>query len=176
MKADSTIQGWQAAGHIEFGWNGYLSPSCGMRWFGAEPFIMGDWVGNWEQAFREHGAGSFNMGQNGRFCSLLRGETGFRLHEIASLESGARFVFREKFSYVYQKAFKTGAITAYLVGSPGSFTVSTLTGAVNLGAFEFSMLSLPANRKMPYLDIRYQGEFGMNYLSQQVIVEIGKCF
>ena len=47
-----------------------------------------------------------------------------------------RLVLREKGSYAYQKAFHTGVVNAFLVGSPESFTISTLTGAQNLGVVE----------------------------------------
>jgi uncharacterized protein with beta-barrel porin domain len=115
------------------------------------------------------------MGQKGRFCSLVRGETGIRFHEIAEISWG-RIVFSEKASYAYQKAFHTGSINAFLVGTPGSFSVDTLTGAQNLGVAEFSMLFVSSNPKTPYVDLRYQGEFGSRYQSHQGIVEIGKNF
>jgi hypothetical protein len=115
------------------------------------------------------------MGQNGRFCSLVRGETGLRIHEVAQ-RSWGKLVLREKVSYAYQKAFHTGSITAFLLGSPGSFTVTTLSGAQNLGVAEFSMLFIWNNPNAPYLDIRYQGEFGSSYQSHQGVIEIGKDF
>ena len=136
---------------------------------------MADWVANWEDGFNEHGAGDLNMGQEDRFCSLVRGEAGFRFHEIAQFQWGC-LVFREKGSYSYQKAFHTGEITAFLIGSPGSFTVNTLTSAQNLGVFQFSMLYLSSNPRAPYVDVRYQGEFGSRYQSHQGILEIGTKF
>ncbi len=173
--ARSHIHGWQLAPHFEFGYDGFRSSFCSVKWFGVEPFLSLDWVANWENGFEEKGATSFNMGQEGRFCSFLRGETGLRFHEIAAFSWGS-LVFREKGSYMYQKTFHTGQITAFLVGSPGSFSVSTLTGAQNLGVFEFSMLYISSNSKAPYIDARYQGEFGLQYQSHQGVLEIGKSF
>lgn len=170
--AKSEPQGWQLAPHVEIGYDG-LQYKEG-KW-GIEPFVMADWVANWEDSFHEHGAGSLNMGQEARFCSLLRGEAGLRLYEILYREWG-RIAFREKGSYAYQKAFHTGSIQAFLVGSPGSFTVTTLTGAQNLGVFEFSVLFFPKSPKIPYFDLRYQGEFGSMYQSHQGMLEIGKDF
>ena len=115
------------------------------------------------------------MAQKGRFCSLFRGETGLRFHQISEQDWG-NLVFREKASYAYQKAFKTGNITAFLVGSPGTFTVSTLSGAQNLGVAELSMLFVFNNPNAPYVDFRYQGEFGSKYQSHQGMIEIGKDF
>ncbi len=173
--AKSQTHGWQVAPHLEIGYDGFHLERCQVKWFGIEPFLMGDWVGNWEQGFQEHGANILNMRQKGRFCSLFRGETGLRFHEIVKFDWG-NIVFREKGSYAYQKTFHTGFITSSLIGTPGSFTVTTLTGAQNLGVFEFSMLVRPNNDKAPYVDVRYQGEFGSSYQSHQGIFEIGKFF
>lgn len=162
------ISGWQTSGHFEFGYNNSTN------WFGLEPFIMGDWVGNWEGSFFEHGAGDYNMGQKDRFCSFLRAESGLRFHQVIEFECGNRLVIREKGSYAYQKAFNTGRITAFLIGSPGSFTVDTLTGSQNLGVFEF--LALYNTISGAYTELRYQGEFGSNYLSNQAMLEIGYNF
>ncbi len=173
--AKSDTHGWQLAPHFEVGYDGFRLNKCDVKWFGVEPFLQGDWVANWEHGLRERGAGNLNMGQKGRFCSLVRGETGIRFHEIAEISWG-RIVFSEKASYAYQKAFHTGSINAFLVGAPGSFSVDTLTGAQNLGVAEFSMLFVSSNPKTPYVDLRYQGEFGSRYQSHQGIVEIGKNF
>lgn len=107
------------------------------------------------------------------FAHLFAVKPVFRLHEIIEFCWG-RLVIREKGSYAYQKAFHTGHISAFLVGSPGSFTVTTLTGAQNLGVCKFSMLFISANCKMLYFDLRYQDEFDSQYQSHQGILEIGK--
>ena len=173
--AKSHTHGWQLAPHFEVGYEGLHWNRCAVKEFGIEPFLIGDWVANWERGLHEHGAGVLNMGQKGRFCSLIRGETGIRFHEIVQICWG-QIVFREKISYAYQKAFRTGSINAFLVGAPGSFTVNTLTGAQNLGVAEFSVLFVASNSKTPYIDLRYQGEFGSRYQSHQGIIEIGKDF
>lgn len=173
--AKATIQGWQLAPHFEVGYDRWWPQDSDAMWFGIEPFLMADWVANIEQGFNEHGAGSYNMGQKSRFASFFRGESGLRFHETATFSWG-HLIFCEKGSYTYQKAFHTGAITAFLVGSPGTFTVNTLTGAQNLGVIELSMLYISSSGKAPYIDIRYQGEFGAHYQSHQGILEIGKNF
>ena len=173
--ARSHLHGWQLAPHLEMGYDGFWMQDSEVKWFGIEPFVMGDWVANWEHALRERGASELNMGQNGRFCSFLRGETGLRFHEIVSLSWG-RLVLREKGSYAYQKAFQTGALTAFLLGSPGSFTVDTLTGAQNLGVVECSALFIASNEAAPYITFRYQGEFGSQYQSHQGMLEVGKSY
>ncbi len=173
--ARSTTTGWQLAPHFEVGYDGWQYKRCYGPWYGFEPFLMADWVANWEKGFKEHGAETLNMGQKGRFCSLFRGETGFRLNQIAKFDWG-RIVFLEKLSYAYQKAFHTGTITTFIVGVPGSFSVATLTGAQNLGVGEFSMLFIFNNPDAPYVNFRYQGEFSSHYQSHQAVLEIGKAY
>ena len=114
------------------------------------------------------------MGQKGRYGCLLRAEAGLRLHERVEFCWGKLVLF-EKASYAYRKAIKTGRITAFLVGSPGSFTVDTLTGAQNVGILEFVTLFVPTN-KMPNINLSAQGEFGSKYLSVQGQITIGKDF
>jgi uncharacterized protein with beta-barrel porin domain len=167
--AASSTHGWQLTPHFEIGYDYEDS------WFCIEPFDMIDWVACWENGFEEHGAGMLDMGQKDRFCSLLRNELGVRFIETLTYDWGV-VAFREKGSYVYQKAFQTGVITAFLVGSPGSFIVSTLTGAQNLGAVEFETLFTPSNKKYPYGTISYQGEFGSRYQSHQGMITIGMDF
>jgi autotransporter-like protein len=167
--AVSSTNGWQLTPHLEVGYD-YKDD-----WLCIEPFTVIDWVACWEQGFQEHGAGKLNMGQKGRFCSLLRNEWGLRFNETLSYEWGV-LTFREKGSYAYQKAFHTGTLTAFLVGSPGSFVVSTLTGAQNLGVVELESLFVPFNKKYPYGTVSYQGEFGSRYQSHQGMASIGLDF
>jgi uncharacterized protein with beta-barrel porin domain len=173
--ARSNTHGWQVAPHLELSYDGFFPVLCGKKWFGIEPFILGDWVANWQQGYTEHGAASLNMKQKGGFSSLLRGETGLRFQEVIICNWG-HIELQEKGSYAYQKMFQTGQVTAVLIGSPSSFTVSTLNTAQNLGVAEFSINFVPKNPHIPYVDLRYQGEFGSKYQSHQGIVEIGKDF
>ena len=173
--ANSDTHGWQFTPHFEFGYNDFSFCNPCYQWFVVEPFAMADWVNCWESALQEHGGGSLNMGQKGRYCSLLRAEGGVRLYERLQLSSG-QLILTEKGSYAYQKAFHTGHLTAFLVGSPGSFTVSTLTGAQNLGVGEFSLLYIPCDPRAPYFNISYQGEFGSKYQSHQGLLTVGKDF
>ncbi len=71
---------------------------------------------------------------------------------------------------------QTGNLTAFLVGSPGTFSVATLGSAQNLGVAELSLLFVPKNSMAPDIALRYQGEFGSQYQSHQGILEISKSF
>jgi len=172
---DSTTHGWQIVPHAEIGYEGYLSQVCHERWFGVGPFLLADWVANWEDGFTEHGGAPFNMQIKGRFCSLFRGETGLRLHEIVKYSWG-NLVFEQKGSYAYQKMFGTGTLNASFVAAPTFLTFHTLLSGQNLGVGEFSVIFQPLNRKWPFGSLRYQGQFGSKFQTHQGIVEIGKDF
>ncbi len=167
--AVSDTHGWQLTPHFEIGYD-YVN-----KWFSIEPFAMIDWVICWEKGFEEFGAGLLNMGQEDRSCSLLRNELGFRFNEVLSYCWGS-LVLREKGAYAYQKAFNTGPINAYVIGLPGSFSVTTFTGAQNLAVGEFEAVFLPIANKYPYASFSYQGEFGSKYQSHQGKITLGLNF
>ncbi len=170
-------QGWQFAPHLEIGYDGFAQNGCSSSLAGLEPFLLLDWVANWEASLTEKGGEGLNMGQESRFCSLFDGEFGFRVHEKVEVNNG-QFVFREKFAYSCQKAFNTGSIQAYLLGStsPDYFTIKTLNEWLNLGVIELAMLYQGKTPTSPYFDFRYEGEFGSGYQFHQGVVEIGKNF
>jgi len=165
MKTD----GWQFTPHLEVGYEQQLG------WFGIEPFAQCDWVNCWEKGANESGAGILNMGQNGRYCSLLRSETGVHFEEILTYGWGT-LTLMEKGSYAYQKTFHTGNIRAFLIGSPGSFEVSTLTGAQNLGVGEVEALFTPNSKRYPYGSLSYHVELGSRYQTHQGMIKIGGDF
>jgi len=167
-EAKSKIHGWQLSPHLEMGYDHW------MNWLGLEPFIMADYVACWEHRAREFGPTLLNFGQKGRYCSLVRGETGLRLQEVLSCYWGT-VTFMEKASYAYQKAFHTGKINAFLIGSPGSFTVTTLTTAQNMGVGEIEILMEPNNKDF-YASLAFHAEAGAKYQSYQGMVQLGKDF
>ena len=138
--ASLKTDGWQFSPHLEVGYDYWAN------WFGVEPFEMVDWVNCWEHGANESGATVLNMGQQARYCSLLRNEIGVRFQEVLQYGWGS-LTFMEKGSWAYQKVFHTGTITAFLIGSPGVFTVTTLSDAQNLGVLELQALFSPKNLK-----------------------------
>jgi hypothetical protein len=167
--AESHPKGWQLSPHLELG---YDFPGCV---FSVEPFAMFDWVNNWERQFSEHGAGILDMKQKRQYSSLLRSEVGLRFYQSAQFCWG-QLVVQEKASYVNKALFHVGTVTAFLIGAPGSFTVETLTRNQNLAVVEMELLFEPVNKKRPYGSVSYQGEFFSGYVSNQVMLEIGKSF
>jgi len=167
-EAKCKTHGWQLSPHFEIGYDHW------MNWLGLEPFVMADYVACWEHHARESGPTLLNFGQKGRYCSLVRGEAGLRIQEMLSYCWGT-LTFMEKASYAYQKAFHTGKINAFLIGSPGSFTVTTLTAAQNMGVGEIEVLIEPINKSC-YASLAFHVEAGSKYQAYQGMVQIGKDF
>jgi hypothetical protein len=72
------------------------------------------------------------------------------------------FDLPRKIGYVNVHSFKAGRMNTFLVGSPGSFTVSTLTSNQNLGVGEFAMIFSPQKLGYPTTTIFYQGSLDQN--------------
>lgn len=174
--ARSSAFGWQLVPHAELGYGEWSFVHSRDVVCSCEPFVSIDVVSSWENDLNEHGTdGLLDFGQTGRWCGLLRTETGFHLREEMIYDWGA-VVFFEKGSYVYQKCLQTGTLQAFLIGSPGFFTVTTFTGAQNLGVVEAEVLFAPHKAKYPYGSLSYHGEFGSRYQAQEIQLELGVNF
>ena len=167
--ATSSPKGYQLAPSIELGYKHQT------RSLEVSPFILLDWVANWENKYIENGSYNFNAAQNARFCSLLHDEIGLRFGKTMNWSKGIA-VFQEKFAYSYQKAFKTGNLNTYLLNSPGQFNVKTLSKDQHLGIIELSLQLISKNPKLPYLNTWYEGQFGNGYILNQLTFELGKRF
>lgn len=166
--ATSNPVGLQLLPHFEFGYN--WNTRCIVN-----PFVMIDWANAWQFSYQEKGSSPFNAGQNTHYSSLLRSEAGLRFYETVDF-SLWRLIIEEKGSYVNTTSFGVGTVNAFLIGSPGFFTVETLNSAHNLGAFELSFIFESHNPKYPYGSLSYQGEFGSSFQSHQLIGEVSWDF
>ncbi|MCX6990869.1 MAG: autotransporter domain-containing protein [Chlamydiae bacterium] len=141
-----------------------------------EPFVMFDYVSNWQGGFTEKGSSGLNLVMDKHYSSVLRSEVGLRLLEEWNLKLG-EFVFGQKFSYVNQSPFFFNSVTTSFVASASSFPVAIGGSQVqNLGAVEVNASFLPWNEKYPYISFGFQGEFGSSYQSYFGNLEIGRSF
>ncbi len=106
-------KGGQLAPHFEIGYD-FNSQNQMVTY---EPFVMLDWICNWQNRYKEKGSGPFNMGQKKHFSSFLRSEAGVRFYEAVTFANW-RLSFEEKLSYVNKKPFKVGTVNAFIVGAP----------------------------------------------------------
>lgn len=108
-------------------------------------------------------------------ASLLRTEAGLRFYETVFFDSW-NLMFQETGGYVNTRVYNAGKVNAFLVGSPGLFTVETLASAQNLGLAEFVIVFAPHRAIYPSSTLFYQGEFGEQYQSHQVGLEFAWNF
>ncbi len=168
--ASSTINSWQLVPHLGFGISG--KKYC---WGYIEPFAQADCAINWQQSFHEHGAGPFDMRQTSRTSELLRAEGGLRFYESRETCWGA-WMIMEKISYVYQKSFHAGRISAAIVGTPALFTAVSFQGAQNMGSAGLEFLWRFGKIKPVTFSLVYDGEWGSKYMSHEGMVKLCKDF
>ena len=171
FRSSSHPHGWQFLPHLELGFkkNSQNNNFC------LNPFVMLDWANAWQESYQEKGNSPFNAAQKAYYGSLLRTEAGLRFYETFFFQSW-NFSIQEKISYVNTQSFNAGKVNAFLVGSPGSFTVETLSSAQNLGVGQLAMSFDPLNACYPTSTLFYQGEFGTQYQSHQVNIELAWQF
>lgn len=165
FRSSSKPHGWQLVPHLEVGFK--------KAFF--NPFVMLDWANAWQGSYKEKGDGPFNAAQKSYYGSLLRTEAGVRFYETFFFTSW-NLSFQEKVSYVNTQSFNGGKVNAFLVGSPGSFTVETLSSAQNLGVAQVAMTIDPLKVRYPTTTLFYQGEFGTQYQSHQINLELAWLF
>lgn len=173
--SSSKPHGWQLIPHGELGAKKQLFKAYKKGLFDLNPFIMLDWANGWQKSYTEKGNSPFNIFQKSYYGSLLRTEAGFRFYETLFFDAW-NFSVQEKLSYVNTQSFDGGRVNAFLVGSPGSFSVETLSSAQNLGVVQLALTFDPIKAAYPKVNCFYQGEFGKQYRSHQVNLELAWQF
>jgi len=167
FKSKSSPNGWQVSPYAELGY----SYSSSNKLFTVEPFILANWANVWQESFEEKGNNPFNMGQKSSYSSFLLSQAGIRFYQTIDL-SNMYLSFLEQPSYIYQKPFGIGSVNAFIVGSPGSFTVTTFTSPQSLGAIDFQMIFQPKRISSVSGSLDYQGKFGEQTQSHVVSVNL----
>ncbi len=168
-KAHADIFAWQLVPHLEIGYDVQFS------WGDILPFTSGDWAISWQRGYQEHGASPFNAKQKANNSSIVRSETGLKFCEKWEKSWGS-FSLREKVSYIFEKPFGTGTVNTTFVGIPGAFTVIAVNQNLNLGSIGLNLLFSIGKEEPVKLDFGYEGEFGSNYWSNDIMLTISKGF
>jgi uncharacterized protein with beta-barrel porin domain len=163
-------KGWQLIPHFEIGYD-FNSSSQNVTY---EPFIMFEWANNWQGNYKESGS-PMRFGQKHHYSSLLRSELGTRFYQTITYDTW-NLVIEEKISYVNRKPFNMGNGRFFVVGSPDTFTVETLSTPQNLGGIELSFLFESNKPCKPYTFIDYKGEFGSMYQLHLLVLTCGWNF
>jgi uncharacterized protein with beta-barrel porin domain len=138
-----------------------------------EPFGLLDWVTEWDPSYSEQGAAPYNMTIPSRTSWMLRFETGLNGYKTNTYNWGT-FIAQAKLSYIYKKPHHVGQINAAIVDAPLSFTVEAFTAEQNLISPALELFW--QTNWNGYGSIRYDGEFGSGYNSNQFYGTIGYSF
>jgi uncharacterized protein with beta-barrel porin domain len=174
----TNIYAWQLIPHLEAG---YICQFC---WGAVIPFSLADWAISWQRGWREGGDTPFNAKQRGKSSSMVRSETGLKFTEKWATKWGA-FFLEEKASYVFEKPFGLGTVNSELVGSPGNmefvgalgtFTVVAVNQNLNLGSVGLNLLFEVGKNQPVKIEFGYEGEFGSQYWSNDLMLTVSKDF
>lgn len=166
--AHANIYSWQLVPHLEMGYDVNVS------WGDVVPFSMIDYAINWQRGYTETGAAPFNATEQGKTNSMIRSETGLRITEMWVFEWGS-FFLQEKVSYIFAKPF-SNTITTFLTGIPNTFSVTALTNNLNLSSVGFELFANIGKQSPFSITFGYDGEFGSNYISNEVTLTLSKSF
>jgi uncharacterized protein with beta-barrel porin domain len=138
-----------------------------------EPFGLLDWAFEWDPSYSEGGAIPYNMKVSSRTSWMLRFETGLNGYNTTTYNWGI-FIAQAKLSYVYKKPHNIGHLHAAIVSAPASFVVEAFTASQSLASFAVELFWQTSWNG--YGSIRYDGEFGSGYSSNQFYGKIGYSF
>lgn len=166
--ASANIYSWELAPHLEIGYD------VDFGWLDILPFTSIDYAVNWQRGYTEEGATPYNATQNDKTTSMIRSEIGLKFFQTWPFNWGSIFL-KEKASYVFEKPFGN-SITTFLTGIPTTFTVTALTQDLNLGSIGLELFSSIGNKSPFGIALSYDGEFGSNYLSNEIMITLNKSF
>lgn len=102
-------------------------------------------------------------------------ETGVRLYQ--SIEKSTRiFGFKEEAGYIYRNPFDTGRVSSAIFGSPDFVTLTSFTKVQNLGFINATFFAQVGDRRDLMVSAGYEGQFGSDYIFNQVMLKISKSF
>lgn len=165
FRATSDSFGYQLDPHLELGYD-YRFCNCD---YTIEPFVMFDWIHNWQSSYKEKGTGPFLFKQHNLHASVFRTETGLRFYQKFHFCSW-NLILEENGSYIYRKPYSLGNVTGALIGAPGTFTMLTFTEAQNLGSAGLVFLFEPTCSRYPVGTVAYKAEFGSGYQAHEVLL------
>ncbi len=169
VKAVGTTSGWQIDPHVALGY--YFDTS----WTSIEPFATLDFAANWESKMQEKGAGSLNITQKAHNSSMLQSQSGVRFYQ-SLCPSENLLGFKESISYINRVPFGTGTITSTITGAPTSITLQSLTKVQNLAVIDLEIFALVGKSSDALISISYNGQFGANYISNEILFKLGKRY
>jgi hypothetical protein len=140
-----------------------------------ETYLALDYVFNWQGEYTETNAENLDMRVEKQTSSMLQTEVGIRFLQQIGYSSLA-VSFKEELAFVNQVPFEIGNITAALVGIPETVSLASLTESQNLASIGFTMLIEPMEQRNIGLSVGYHGQFGTQYIFNEVMLTLIKEF
>lgn len=169
VTAQGTINGWQIDPHLGLGYD------IDMTWGNIEPFVAFDWVVNWEGSLQEQGAGNLNVYQKSHSSSMLQSQVGVKFYQLVCKAFG-QFGIKEGISYINRAPFSSGKVTAAILGSPQFVTLESFSKVQNLGVLSLELLAAVGQKKDVSIALGYEGQFGSEYISNEILLRMAKQF
>lgn len=167
-KAQANIYSWQLVPHLEVGYD------FDCDFLDIQPFSSVDYAVNWQRRYKETNAAPYNTTEISKTTSMIRSETGLKFFQTWMFDWGSIF-FKEKTSYIFAKPFGN-TVTAFFTETPNTFAVTALTQNLNLYSIGLEIFSNVGKKSPIGISLGYDGEFGSNYISNEVIVTLSKSF
>lgn len=173
LSAKAHFHGWVFAPQIKIALPFRLNTHCNCS---VEPFVMLDWINNWQDCFKEAGSSGFNLTIGALHRSLLYSEAGICFYQNVACNSG-RWALEEKLSYVNESPSHDGKTTTYFAVPTSPFTITTnSTCTHNLCGVELTGSFSPDRSSELYGTLSFQGLFGREYRSYFANITVGKNF
>ena len=169
--AYSNSHAWQLAPHLQITYSGLQNNS----WWTADPYVMGDYVANWQSSVVEKGSSAYNTKQKASFSGFIRTEAGFSFSETIAVEYG-HLVLREKAGWAYQRSLSSSTSSVSVAGTTGAFVVPNNAFIQNLGVAEFAITFISPKKHVPNIEVSYEGQFGSKFISQLGAINLSKDF
>jgi outer membrane autotransporter protein len=165
--------GWILSPHIELATPWAIDQK---KRYHVEPFLMFDWVNNWQNHYTETGSAGLNLIMGNLYNSLLQSEVGLRFYERFAYGWGD-FCLEEKLSYVNQAPFDFNSATTAFVAATSSFPIAVGSSKVeNLGSLQVLASFVPKNPAYPYGGFTLQTTANGSYQSYFVNLFTGIHF
>jgi hypothetical protein len=173
ITSEGKPHGWILQPHLELA-SPWAIDQRGLYY--VEPFVLFDWVNNWQNHYTESGSSGLNVQMPKVYNSLLQSEAGLRFYERFVCGWGD-FRLEEKISYVNQTPFNVHSVNVSFVSSASSFPVAVASSNVqNLGSVQILGCFVPYNTSYPYGGFSVQATGGSSYQSYFVSLFTGIDF
>lgn len=163
--------GWQLSPHLDLAYNAFIKNA----WFNVVPYVMGDYVANWQSKYSESGSADGKTSQGGKFYGFVRAESGLRFYETINVKYG-KLILKEKGAYAYQRSTSSKSNSVSIIGTTNAFVVPIGTHIQNLFVGEFSMEFVSGKKYVPDVEVSYEGQFGSKFIAQIGTINLSKKF